>query len=224
MTSHIREQASGPTLIVCTVLTGILLMAILENICPMTWNAAIGQVCSRIALVGRFNLEPEIPELSMPSDIDLECDDNLEDLRPPEDEPKMPIIRNAIHFHAAAMPSNFDPSVSSQQYPATKKNWTMVRVTGYRKLLRMTLPVFDDSAEVPYHSMQRKMNLIVDGGGARLRSQERSSELPNGIVDCAKYFDPYDGSVPPRATPSTVSFPGIDLRRLDDSRLSFALR
>jgi hypothetical protein len=122
MTSHSREHLARLTLIVCTVLTGILLIAMLENICPMTWNAAIGQVCSRIALVGLFNLEPEIPELSMPSDIDLECEDNFEDLRPLEDDPKMPINRDAIHFHAVAMPSNFDPSVNSQQYPATKKN------------------------------------------------------------------------------------------------------
>lgn len=225
MAGNSCEHPNRLTLIVWTVLTGILLMAILEKICPITWNAAIGQVCSKIALVGLLSLEPEIPVLSMPSDIDLEWDDNLEeDLRPLVEDPKMPDIREAIHFQAVAMPSNLDPSVNSQQYAATKKNWIIVRVTGYRKLLRITLPVFDESAEVPYHSMHRRMNLIVAGGGARLRIQERFSEPVNDPVTCDGYLDPYDGRLPPSATPSIVPCSGIDLRRLDDSRFSFALR
>ena len=40
------------TFIVCTVLTGILEIAILERICPPTWKTPIGTVLSRIALVG----------------------------------------------------------------------------------------------------------------------------------------------------------------------------
>jgi hypothetical protein len=88
----------------------------------------------------------------------------------------------------------------------------------------MTLPVFDESAEVPYHSMHKKMNLIVAGGGASLRIQERSSKVVKTPDDWAGYLDPYDGSVPPSATPSISSCPGIDLRRLEDSRLSVAFR
>ena len=42
---------------VCTVLTGILEMAMLENIWPTTWNIPIGKVLSRIDLVGILNLE-----------------------------------------------------------------------------------------------------------------------------------------------------------------------
>lgn len=108
---------------VCTVLTGILLIAILAKICPMTWNAAIGHVCASIARVGFFSLEPERPDPSIPKDIDLECSDDLDPRRPPPAlAPNTPIIWDANHFHACAMPNILDPSVKSQQYPATKKN------------------------------------------------------------------------------------------------------
>ena len=41
---------------VCTVLTGIREIAILENICPPTWNSPIGNVSFKIALVGLLSL------------------------------------------------------------------------------------------------------------------------------------------------------------------------
>lgn len=108
---------------VWTVLTGILLIAILAKICPITWNAAIGAVCAKIALVGFFNLEPENPDGSIPSDIDRECADDLDDLRPvAELPPPSDMTLEANHFHPCARPSNLAPSVKSQQYPATKKN------------------------------------------------------------------------------------------------------
>jgi hypothetical protein len=111
------------TLMVWTVLTGILLIAILAKICPITWNAAIGQVCAKIARVGLFNLDPENPDVSSPSDIERECADDLELLRPPELPPLvLAITLEASHFHDCAIPSILAPSVNSQQYPATKKN------------------------------------------------------------------------------------------------------
>jgi hypothetical protein len=45
--------------------------------------------------------------------------------------------------------------------PATKKNWTMVKVTGNLKLLRITLPVFELRAEQVYQSRQSATNRIV---------------------------------------------------------------
>jgi hypothetical protein len=41
----------------------------------------------------------------------------------------------------------------------------MVSVTGYRKLLRMTLPVLEERAEEKYHRKQRRTNLIVLSAG-----------------------------------------------------------
>ena len=38
------------------MLTGILEIAMLENICPPTWNAPIGNVALNIAAVGERNL------------------------------------------------------------------------------------------------------------------------------------------------------------------------
>jgi len=43
-------------LIVCTVLTGMRAIAILENMCPPTWKQPIGKVSLMIALVGIRNL------------------------------------------------------------------------------------------------------------------------------------------------------------------------
>jgi hypothetical protein len=40
------------TLMVCTELTGIRDMAMLENMCPPTWNKPMGKVFCKIALVG----------------------------------------------------------------------------------------------------------------------------------------------------------------------------
>jgi len=45
-----------PTLIVCTVLTGTLLIANELKICPPTWKAAIGNVPLTIACVGLLSL------------------------------------------------------------------------------------------------------------------------------------------------------------------------
>ena len=45
--------------------------------------------------------------------------------------------------------------------PATKKNCTIVKVTGNLKLLRITLPVFELSAEHVYHSKHKATNRIV---------------------------------------------------------------
>jgi hypothetical protein len=42
---------------VCTVLTGILEMAILENMWPPTWNIPIGNVFAMIAWVGMRTVE-----------------------------------------------------------------------------------------------------------------------------------------------------------------------
>lgn len=53
----------------------------------------------------------------------------------------------------------------SQQSPATKKNWTMVKVTGKRKLLRITLPVFELRAEHEYHKMHNDTKRIVETCG-----------------------------------------------------------
>lgn len=47
------------------------------------------------------------------------------------------------------------------QYPATKKNCTIVNVTGNLKLFKMTLPVLFDSAEERYHSVQSATNRNV---------------------------------------------------------------
>ena len=44
------------TLMVCTVLTGILEMATLEKTCPPTWKNAIGIVLCRMALVGLLSV------------------------------------------------------------------------------------------------------------------------------------------------------------------------
>lgn len=45
------------TLMVWTVLTGILEIAMLENIWPQTWNIPIGNVLRMIAFVGMRSLE-----------------------------------------------------------------------------------------------------------------------------------------------------------------------
>lgn len=70
-------------MIVCTVLTGILEMAMLENMCPPTWKIPIGTVLWKIALVGLRRAEKPTRGL-----------------------------------------------MKSRQYPATKANWTKVRVIG----------------------------------------------------------------------------------------------
>jgi hypothetical protein len=51
--------------------------------------------------------------------------------------------------------------LNTQHNPATKKNWTIVNVTGNLKLLRMTLPVFELSAEHVYQSRHNATNRIV---------------------------------------------------------------
>jgi hypothetical protein len=58
------------------------------------------------------------------------------------------------------------------QYPATKKNWTMVRVTGYGKRLRITFPVLEETAEEVYHRPQRTTKRIVDIEGQAKVSNE----------------------------------------------------
>ena len=50
-------QKERLTLMVWTVLTCMREMAILEKICPPTWNTPIGKVVSKIALVGQRSLE-----------------------------------------------------------------------------------------------------------------------------------------------------------------------
>ena len=45
-------MAGSFTLIVCTVLTGILEMAMLEKMCPPTWKHPMGNVSRRMAFVG----------------------------------------------------------------------------------------------------------------------------------------------------------------------------
>lgn len=60
-----------------------------------------------------------------------------------------------------------------QQRPATKANWTITSVTGNLKLLRMTLPVLLDTAEVAYQRKQSSTNLTVCAeGSARWRESE----------------------------------------------------
>lgn len=49
----------------------------------------------------------------------------------------------------------------SQQRPATNANWTIVRVTGNLKLLRITLPVLLETAELAYQRMQRRTKRTV---------------------------------------------------------------
>lgn len=46
--------------------------------------------------------------------------------------------------------------------PATKANCMIVKVTGYRYALRMTLPVLDDMADEVYHSEHSRTNRIED--------------------------------------------------------------
>lgn len=55
--------------------------------------------------------------------------------------------------------------LQSRQRPATKKNCTMVRVTGNLKWLRMTLPVFEESAEDVYHKEHSATKRIVSSPG-----------------------------------------------------------
>jgi len=50
-------NSGDSALMVCTVLTGIREMAILEKICPPTWKKPIGIVLLNIAFVGALNLE-----------------------------------------------------------------------------------------------------------------------------------------------------------------------
>lgn len=71
------------TLMVCTVLTGMRDIAILENIWPPTWKTPMGNVLWMIALLGYRSLEKRTRGL-----------------------------------------------MKRRQYPATKPNWTKVRVTG----------------------------------------------------------------------------------------------
>ena len=49
---QINAEQRKHTLMVCTVLTGILDIAMLENMWPPTWNIPIGNVFDIIALVG----------------------------------------------------------------------------------------------------------------------------------------------------------------------------
>lgn len=51
--------------------------------------------------------------------------------------------------------------LQTTQSAATKKNCTMVRVTGNLKLLRMTLPVLEETAEEAYHRVHRAMKRMV---------------------------------------------------------------
>jgi hypothetical protein len=119
-TKVIEPDVSGTTsrltLMVCTVLTGTLLMAREPNICPPTWKAAMGKVPLRMARVG--------------------------------------LRSRPVH------PSSF--LLHTTHNPATNANWTIVSVTGKRKLLRMTLPVLLDIAELEYQSVQSETNLIVE--------------------------------------------------------------
>jgi hypothetical protein len=55
--------------------------------------------------------------------------------------------------------------LNKKHSPATKKNCTIVKVTGNLKLLRMTLPVFELKAEHVYQSRQSATNRIVDTVG-----------------------------------------------------------
>lgn len=51
--------------------------------------------------------------------------------------------------------------VPTQHSAETKANWTIVRVTGNLKLLRMTLPVLLDTALVAYHNVHSRTNRTV---------------------------------------------------------------
>lgn len=101
----------------------------------------------------------------------------------------------------------------------------IVNVTGYRKLLRMTLPVLDDSADVAYQRRHRKMNLMFAGAGARLRILRidhvfSSNEAPDSDEPRGYGFE-NDGR--PLSCPIPfirVFVPGIDLRRREESKVS----
>jgi hypothetical protein len=70
------------------------------------------------------------------------------------------VLRTCVQLTARSR--DVHPSLLiNMQYPATKKNWMMVIVTGNRKLVMMTLPVFDDSAEDVYHSTHSATKRIV---------------------------------------------------------------
>jgi len=51
------------------------------------------------------------------------------------------------------------------QYSATKKNCTIVRVTGNLKRLRMTFPVLEDIADEAYHRAQSDTKRMVSMPG-----------------------------------------------------------
>lgn len=58
-----RSEEDNRTLIVCTVLTGMREIAMLEKICPPTWNTPISDVLFSTSLVGLRSLVKRITGL-----------------------------------------------------------------------------------------------------------------------------------------------------------------
>lgn len=93
----------------------------------------------------------------------------------------------------------------------------------------MTLPVFDDSADVAYQREQRKTNLMFAGDGARLRilriDHVFSSDDTPESDDPRGYGFPNEGSPLSCPTPfNRVLVPGMDFRRREESRPSAEAR
>ena len=78
----------------------------------------------------------------------------------------------------------------SKHKAATKKNCTMVRVTGNLNWLRMTLPVLEDTADVVYHRVQRDTKRIVSvegkASGGRRKGLGDGDRLRAGLVELGK--------------------------------------
>jgi hypothetical protein len=86
----------------------------------------------------------------------------------------------------------------------------------------MTFPVLDDSADDPYHSIHRRMNFIVDGGGAILRNVHDGSGVPLGDNPDVDRFRGNDDPNDPRPLSWLIPLRSpfalaIDLRRRDGS-------
>jgi len=65
--------------------------------------------------------------------------------------------------------------MKSKQYSATKPNWINVNVTGKRNCVRIALPVFDERADVVYHSEQSSTKRVeVASGMVRLLRESRA--------------------------------------------------
>jgi hypothetical protein len=136
----------------------------------------------------------------------------LEKMCPPTwNMPMGSVVRRIARLGVRRWDMRTTGDMQSRLSAETNANWTMVSVTGYRKRLRMTLPVFDESADVVYQSAQRPMNWNVCGEKlppvAAVQSRRRTprSWRRAGLSPVARTSS--DLQAPPEVPPVSLRWP-----------------